>query len=392
MYIAVLGFQPNLSLAELKRTQRNAAKHSPVTATFSDRPKTFLGGSIKTGAVIDEIPCTSIDKIHEHIVKNIYSYITISESKISLGVSIYGKNWPRYKDFCFDIKKRLRELKYKPRIVLGEKQFLSSAQVLHNKLDQARSEIIISIGEESTLIATTIWVQDIDNYTKRDMQRPCRDMETGMLPPKLAQIMVNLAGGDYVFDPFCGSGVILQEALLMNKKTAGSDISPRMIACSEANLAWLENEFNTSPPETLFTADARELKIPGSVNSIVTEGYLGPVISKPPAIEYVQKLADESHELISETLKNLRPQLKKGASLCLALPAWKYGKQIITPRIVSDYEYMPVNKSENATSNVDDAPLIGYNRLRQDDISTNDLLYKRHDQYVGRQLILLEKS
>lgn len=392
MYIAVLGFQPNLSLAELKTTQQNTRQHSREVATFSDRPKTYLGGSIKTGVVIDEINSTRVNEIYDHIVENIYSYVTVSESKISVGVSIYGKKWPGYKSLCFDIKKRLKELEYKPRIVLGNKQTLSSAQILHNKLDQARSEIIVSVGETSTLIATTTWVQDIESYTKRDMQRPCRDMETGMLPPKLAQIMVNLAGGSYVFDPFCGSGVILQEALLMNKKAAGSDTSTRMIACSEKNLAWLEKEFNTLPPETLFTADARELSVPESVDSIVTEGYLGPIITKPPSPDYIQKLATESNELISATLKNLRPQLKKGTPLCLALPAWKHGEQIITPQVVSDYESPPKNRDENPSADVDDAPLIGYNRLRQDDISTSDLLYKRHDQYVGRQLILLEKS
>jgi tRNA G10 N-methylase Trm11 len=41
-------------------------------------------------------------------------------------------------------------------------------------------------------VAETIWVQDIESYTERDIDRD-RSMTVGMMPPKLAQIMINLA-------------------------------------------------------------------------------------------------------------------------------------------------------------------------------------------------------
>jgi len=41
-------------------------------------------------------------------------------------------------------------------------------------------------------IAETIWVQNIENYSERDMNRD-RSMTVGMMPPKIAQIMINLA-------------------------------------------------------------------------------------------------------------------------------------------------------------------------------------------------------
>lgn len=46
-------------------------------------------------------------------------------------------------------------------------------------------------AHEGYTIARTLWVQNIDEYTKRDMQRE-RSMTVGMMPPKLAQIMINL--------------------------------------------------------------------------------------------------------------------------------------------------------------------------------------------------------
>jgi hypothetical protein len=36
-------------------------------------------------------------------------------------------------------------------------------------------------------------LQDFESYSKRDYGRPARDPRTGSLPPKLAQILINLA-------------------------------------------------------------------------------------------------------------------------------------------------------------------------------------------------------
>ena len=76
-------------------------------------------------------------------------------------------------------------------------------------------------------------VQNISAYAMRDQKRPKRDAFVGMLPPKLAQIMINLALGDQepkdklLLDPFCGTGVLLQEALLMGLKVYGTDLSQK---------------------------------------------------------------------------------------------------------------------------------------------------------------------
>jgi 2-polyprenyl-3-methyl-5-hydroxy-6-metoxy-1,4-benzoquinol methylase len=102
-----------------------------------------------------------------------------------------------------------------------------------------------------------MFVQDIEAYGARDQARPARDARVGMLPPKLAQTIINLAAGRpetrmdkhwdsadglgrfMVLDPFCGTGVILQEALLMGYSVYGSDIEPRMAEYTKKNLQWL---------------------------------------------------------------------------------------------------------------------------------------------------------
>jgi len=93
-----------------------------------------------------------------------------------------------------------------------------------------------------------------------------------MLPPKLAQIIVNLATGPLpddkmssicdipadqiipqphlgqtLLDPFCGTGVLLQEAALMGYNVYGSDLEARMVDYTAQNLAWLETTYRLEP-------------------------------------------------------------------------------------------------------------------------------------------------
>lgn len=46
---------------------------------------------------------------------------------------------------------------------------------------------------KSAYFGVTIAYQDVDAYAQRDMDKT-RDMGVGMLPPKLAQMMINLSG------------------------------------------------------------------------------------------------------------------------------------------------------------------------------------------------------
>ncbi len=73
---------------------------------------------------------------------------------------------------------------------------LNSAQVIHNNLTSPTGWELVFIRDGSkTIVAQTVKVQDIAAYTLRDRSRPKRDARIGMLPPKLAQIIINLAVG-----------------------------------------------------------------------------------------------------------------------------------------------------------------------------------------------------
>jgi hypothetical protein len=228
----ILGRQTGIGIAELESLYGHGAVTPvseqcvscsvPASAITFDR----IGSSIKLG--------TQLDRLNSSRWQDIKSDLTgfalrcaddIAEGKIQLGISAYGFNITPQQLLAtgLDIKKRLRKHGYSTRLIPNKEEALNSAQVLHNNLTGERGiELLIIRSGSHTIIGRTIAVQDITAYAQRDQGRPKRDAFVGMLPPKLAQTIVNLATGQslaekshIILDPFCGTGVILQEALLM---------------------------------------------------------------------------------------------------------------------------------------------------------------------------------
>lgn len=105
------------------------------------------------------------------------------------------------------------------------------------------------------LLGKTLACQDIDAYSRRDLAKN-RDMIVGMMPPKLVQIMLNLAknsseknynfSGMSVYDPFCGLGTTLIEAVNMGVMSVfGSDISLEMVQNSKESFTNFVKEEKT---------------------------------------------------------------------------------------------------------------------------------------------------
>jgi tRNA G10 N-methylase Trm11 len=238
-----------------------------------------------------------------------------------------------------------------------------------------------------TIIAQSIAVQDIEKYAARDQNRPYRDAKVGMLPPKLAQIIINLAVGSprsglKVYDPFCGTGVILQEALLMGQEAIGSDINPRMMEYSKKNLEWLLAQgskvcpggVQTNRLYSLSVADATKIKFDKRVNSIASEIFLGQPLSIRPSPETLERITKECGEILEKFLENARQQIKPGFRMCLAIPAWK---------TKNGYSHLIT---------LDKLPNLGYNRVKFVHVSNEELVYHRPGQIVARELVVLERK
>ena len=262
-YLAVLGRQPEISIAELE-TLLDARIDSKIIngscRTFS-LPRHPLGAKASASSV-GTLPCpSSADylgierlggclKLAVELGQAPLEYLSVlPEGKITIGVSDYSEGASRKSasQEALKLKKILVRHGRSVRVVENKDAVLSTATSLHNGLGgkNERKVELIKLDDEWYRV---IGVQDIDAYAKRDQARPARDAKVGMLPPKLAQILINLCGplkpGAVILDPFCGTGVVLQEALLMGYRAYGTDLSERIVEYSEKNLTWLMKSKN----------------------------------------------------------------------------------------------------------------------------------------------------
>ncbi|MBR3180268.1 hypothetical protein IKF57_01930 [Candidatus Saccharibacteria bacterium] len=230
-YLAVLGRQPEISLAELEALYSDVRQISPELAIFSREPDIArLGGVLKLAVGLETVPLEFLQ--------------SLPEGKITLGLSDYSAraSAKSVKAEALKFKKILTRHGRSVRVVESKTPILPTATSLHNGLSGKNERKVELIKVENDYYRV-IGVQDIDAYTRRDQARPARDAKVGMLPPKLAQILINLCGplplGSTILDPFCGTGVVLQEALLMGYRAYGTDASERMIEFAKKNLDWL---------------------------------------------------------------------------------------------------------------------------------------------------------
>lgn len=344
-YLAVLGREPEISIAELEATD---------FCTDIDR----LGGTQKLAVKLTEKP---LDYLRD-----------LPEGKITIGVSDYSKNASKKTASleALKLKKILVRHGRSVRVVENKDAVISNATSLHNGLNgkNPRKVELIKVNDDWYRV---IGVQDIDAYARRDQARPARDARVGMLPPKLAQILINLCGplkpGSTVLDPFCGTGVILQEALLMGYRAYGTDISDRMVDYSEKNLKWLKKE-----PFQVSTGDATSFKWDQPIDAVACEGYLGQPMSQIPTEMKLKEQKSECQSIILGFLKNLFSQIKKDTPVVIAVPAWL--------REDGSYSRLEI---------LDEIAKMGYNVNNK---SHEGLIYARVGQIVARDIIILRKN
>jgi tRNA G10 N-methylase Trm11 len=373
-HLAILGRQPELGLVELE-SRLGAPAVEPwgrwAALMQKDLPLSELGGVIKLGRVLYQGPAVDVGQVP-------FDWKTLAPGagKTVFALSYYGlKATPRFVLATgLQLKKQLREHGPVRFVTPTEGTAVGAAALHHNGIPETGFELLVVIQGQQMVVAVTTAVQDIDWYSKRDYDRPARSAKVGMLPPKLAQVLVNTTQGSLVVDPFCGTGVVLQEALLMGRTAVGSDLAPDMVSASRANLAWLAPAAGRELlPWHVEQADARTVQLPDVDCAVVSEGYLGPNLAVAPSPAQLQTIRTELRDLYRDTLRNWARQLDEGAELALCVPAWRTAK---------GWQYLGV---------VDDLARLGYTSKVFKHVRT-PLLYARHDQVVGRQLLLLRKN
>ncbi|HWQ99868.1 MAG TPA: hypothetical protein VN397_03420 [Candidatus Methylomirabilis sp.] len=266
---------------------------------------------------------------------------------------------------------------------------LSPAAVAKLKLTTEGYDFVLFADGKNVHVGLTTHVQNADAWSLRDYGRPARDDEAGMLPPKLARMMVNLAqvdDGMTVLDPFCGSGTVLMEAALATKasRIVGTDVDVKQVDATNRNTDWLVSRNVITPDDRARTrAIASNVKglgahlKPKSVSRIVTEGDLGPPLRGSETQKQLDKNRDAITRLWRDALTALRPLLSELTRLVIVWPSYKTSGGLSRVKLddeIAELGYCIVN------------PLEGW------DDSNAPLIYHREGQRVARRIVVLERT
>ncbi len=408
-FLAILGRQPEISISEL-----TLSGSCQISSSISQK---FNGGhsSSLSSAYVKFVSDKKLDinkfggvmKLAVELERKPLDFLqSLPEGKITFGVSDYSKKASRKTAIAEALKLKRVLVKHgrSVRVVENKEAALSTAASLHNGLS-GKNERKIELIKVDDDWYKVIGVQDIDAYAKRDQVRPARDAKVGMLPPKLAQILINLcgplSGGSVVLDPFCGTGVVLQEALLMGYRAYGTDINERMVRFSKRNLEWLTKDRNScfegvrslarrgdialttrgdesvvhAPKNDLFylsVGDATSFKWKQPIDAVACEGYLGKPMSQIPTEMALKEQKQECGAIILGFLRNLAGQIKSNTPVTIAVPAWL--------RESGEYSRLDI---------LDEIEELGYNVNNK---SREGLFYHRDKQIVARDILILRKK
>ncbi len=333
-YFFIFGNHPELSTAELL----SKLKTENINYSIIDQDADFLildiasefnqnqliselGGTIKIGLIKKKINDLSPNTIaHE---------VEATDKKINFGISLYNKQTNLNK-LGLQIKKLLKEKNVKCRFVTGKENPLSSVIVQSNILNKQGFEFVILKSDKAQYLGLTQTVQPYELFSHLDFGRPSRDDISGMLPPKLAQIMLNLAeltSEASILDPFCGSGTVLQQSLLSgHKNVTGTDASKKAILSCQLNLEWLKSELKKKfiykiKLENVVTLE-NSIKL-NSIDAIITEPFLGPPLRGNEPVKTIQHISEELTKLYEKSFKSFKKILKKNGVIVIIIPEFK---------------------------------------------------------------------
>ena len=318
-----------------------------------------LGGTIKIAKLIDE----------KNNTLSLVDFLMNAqpEGKIQFSITGAGNKEP------LAVKQALKNKGRSVRYV----EIKNTASILHNNLIKKRGDITI-IDNKAYI---TVAIQPIYEMSKRDFDRPGVDSFSGMLPPKLARMMINLSDapfGSTILDAFCGSGTVLTEALAIGYHNIyGSDISKKAIEDSEANIEWYINEKNlTKIKYKLFLSDSANLADiieKNSIQSIISEPFMGKPLHGNEHEKNLQKQAKELAQLYINSFTAFHKILRYDGTIIFIIPSFKSGNKWIK------------------IDCIDEIKKIGFNI---EPLSENSpyLRYMREDQHLARDIWKFTKN
>lgn len=401
-YAFVLGRTNKISVAELGSffgAGMEVAKSGAVA--YADNlpaaPQAFLnklGGCVEILEIFEK--GIAIGAVESSILKYLIKACEGQKGKLLFAVNIVpeGKSSSLLKYLLPKLKKSLKEVGTSANYMNNDLKNVSAVLAVKQNLVGMKTNIsVIEEGDGKFSLGFSVAMQDFEAYSKRDYGKPFRDARVGMLPPKLAQMMINLAVADgviasaakqssLILDPFCGTGTILMEAMLLGHSVAGSDADARMATGARTNLEWLKKNFKIAEGVTseVSTKDACHCERPqGAKQSIavVTEPHLGPPLSTFPARAFIEQVMTELSKLYLDFFKNLASWLPAGSPVVFLFPVWHNGNK---------------EKIHISALLIDKIEAFGYIKTTFVPLKETSVFYDRPGQVVGREIVRFTKK
>ena len=388
--IFIFGSNPQISLAELNAVLspgvlKLIARECAIAELPDDADipalQARLGGTVKIGQLVG--------RVRENDLSGALKKALDEEEKYIFGISAYsaesGANikavQEKMKRIGLGLKKEFKSRGLRSRFAVSREDNLSSVAVVKNKLLTEGMEFLVLAGANEFILGITLTVQDFEKYNLRDYGRPLPSPRSGMLPPKLAQMMINISKikkNQTLLDPFCGSGTILQEAANLGiESIIGSDNEADAVSGSQKNLAWFQEEFKVKPRSLrIFQCDARKLaeKIAtDSIDAIIAEPYLGPPLTGREPFSIIQKNRDELEILYAAAFKEFAKILKLGGVIVF-----------IFPRFEKKYEILEIR-------NLDQIKKCGFAVEPLSENRRESAVYQKDIQHLAREIFVFRK-
>ena len=396
-YLAFLGNNPALSVAELSCLlpdflPKPAVGQLVEFETAEELDQAFLnklGGTILIAKKV-ETPVSALSEIPSVLIKELEK----AKGKATFGLRFFGIKPNDAKGLFKTCKETLKNRGIASRYIGSEREAAKPIQ-LHDEgvlNPKTGCELTINKTADGLWAGRTIAAQDVKAYTQRDIGKPVRDTTVGLLPPKLAQMMLNF--GEYIvkrmhgklpkevtmLDPFCGTGVVPIESLLRGWNVLASDISQKAVSGTSRNLEWTRKTYKIAKKDAdskVWKQDAiRPFALKELPTMIVTEGTLGPNLRNKPGVKDAEKMARDIDSIAVGFLKNVGATLKK-TPIVITFPVWFAQKRNVWLtkiwNAVREAGYKPVLPPHTTPTSPD----------------RFSLLYKRADQVVAREIVLL---
>ncbi len=327
-YLFVLGRNVELSIAELKSFFRKSKMEFnqigltgngllvETSGMLREKSIDGLGGTISIGEVLVE---GDLDKIAGFLENETLYKVTGNK----LNYILFNFKGENFEGISESLKRKFKEEKLK-----------ATEKKLSGNIKMQSGESIGNVSSKlideqyfvfENCFGRIIQKSNYEEIEERDMKKPARRNELS-ISPRLAKILINLSevpDEGILLDPFCGIGVVMEEALLQGMKVTGIDKDKSAIGNAEKNLKWFKfskKDYN------LIHGDSTRVN-PGKTNGIATEPDFGDLRKVSPSEGEAKKTIGGFENLMIKLLNNQKKHLEQGSRIAFTAPFISTGKK-----------------------------------------------------------------